>query len=210
MVVSKELGDREKHTKKENDILANHIELYREEERALSKEAERLQKEIREQQALLQELNGLNPTKENHERSLKIINLQDKISQLKTYLADESKRFDQELEAATEAFSKREKELEKEVKRIRNASKKKDKEIKDIKMYSQMVLDQRGSLEWFLLEVAHEHPELFEDKVANLDAILRHLFTKVNSGMQPRSWRKFEPSEGEAQGENTELEPFAS
>jgi hypothetical protein len=54
----------------------------------LNKEAERLQREIKEQQTLLQELNGLNPTKENHERSLKIINLQDKISQLKTYLAD--------------------------------------------------------------------------------------------------------------------------
>jgi hypothetical protein len=80
--------------------------------------------------------------------------------------------------------------MEKEIKRMRDSSKKKEKEIRDLKMYSQMVLDQRGSLEWFLLEVINEHPKLFEDKIANLDNILRHLFTKVNSGFQPRNWRK--------------------
>jgi hypothetical protein len=68
-------------------------------------------------------------------------------------------------------------------------------------MYSQMVLDQRGSLEWFLLEVAHEHPEFFENKIANLDAILRQLFTKVNSGMQPRNWRKQTSNEIDETGE---------
>lgn len=92
--------------------MANHIELYREEEQALNKEADRLQREIREQKSLLQELNVLNPTKENHERSLKIINLQDKINQLKTYLADESKRFDKELEDAVSTNEKQQKELE--------------------------------------------------------------------------------------------------
>lgn len=65
----------------------------------------------------------------------------------------------------------------------------KDKDLKKMKACSQMVLNQRSTLESYLLEVFHEHSELDYKDPANINQILRFLFIKINSKKPPLSYK---------------------
>ena len=60
-----------------------------------------------------------------------------------------------------------------------------------MKACSQMVLNQRSSLESYLLEVFHEHSELDYKDPSNTNQILRYLFIKINSRKPPVSYKDY-------------------
>ena len=99
------LDDRDKSIFLENDILRSQKLLYKEEEAALALEREKIKEEIKEQNKILKDLETVNPSQDNYERSLKIVNLQDRIAQLKSVLDDQVKSFDGAIEAQGKKYT---------------------------------------------------------------------------------------------------------
>lgn len=74
----------------------------------------------------------------------------------------------------------------------------KQRDYKKVKACSQMVLNQRSSLEAYLLEVFYENPHLNTKTPETVNEILRKLFIKINSKKAPISYKnytRFAPSE---------------
>ena len=130
---------------------------------------------------------------ETYERSLRIIQLQGKIAKLKTYLNDETTRLEKEFEKLDDTYNKQEEQIKTKMTKIQGWIRIKERDLKKLKACSQMVLNQRSTLESYLLQVFYEHPEIDNKDERNMNRILRYLFVKINSKKPPVSYKNFLP-----------------
>ena len=128
---------------------------------------------------------------ETYERSLRIIQLEGKITKLKNYLSEETARLEKEFEKLDESYGKQEDEIKNKMTKIQGWVRIKERDLKKLKACSQMVLNQRSTLESYLLEVFYEHPEIDNKDERNMNKILRYLFVKINSKKPPVNYKNF-------------------
>ena len=113
------------------------------------------------------------------------------MSKLKIYLAEETARLEKEYEKLDEAYTKKEEDIDSKTTKIQGWLRIKERDLKKLKACSQMVLNQRSTLESYLLEVFYEHPEIDHKDERNMNKILRCLFVKVNSKKPPISYKNY-------------------
>ncbi|CAD8155425.1 unnamed protein product (macronuclear) [Paramecium tetraurelia] len=155
----------------------------------------------------------------NHQQTIKIKQLKERIEYLKSYIANEVTKQTKEIEIMKHQSNTKVQELEMQLRNLRHLLDQRTKELKTVKALAQMILDQRSDIEQFFLQaidqvkneikkknknqknsrlpdISQKSQSLEQNKVdindldlEEKEKLLRILFSKMNQGVPPINWK---------------------